>query len=306
MTAGNGPDWRGPGTALSAYAPSQPMFDVELGKIFLTMRSVLGISLWDMARRVGAEPTVIADLEAGALSALPPWPELTRLVDAYAAATGIDQQPILARLLRTQAPVESGNDPRIAQAPRTITVQPPSQGGPRGYYPQATAGQVPGMQARLSGPIPDSAFVPPNKTERAAVSAVPTEARRAIPGPRSVLDSAGLAANVEVVAAKSDLQEQVVRAVRSVLRGVHRVLLRRAVGFTGLVVLPGIVMLTAWAIPAVLYSVLAPLPSVVAQPLQAGVNQLVAAFAPEREGLTWIDIGDPRLRKTDRLAHRAR
>jgi hypothetical protein len=304
-------DWRVPSPAASAFAPppAQPLFDVELGKIFLSMRTLLGISLWDMARRVGAEPTVIADLEAGALSALPPWPELTRLVDAYASATGIDQQPILVRLLCTQAPVANGSDQRPLLAPRTITVEPPASGwSPVSQPLTQTAWSAPGGQG---GPIPESAFMPRAGTERTVVSTVPTAARRPMPGDRSPSRTPAIAPNIEVVTARPGLrnyglQLRLARSARSTLRGTQRLLQRRVVGLTGLVLLPALIVMSARLFPAILYSVLAPLPAVVATPLHSGINQLVAAFAPEREGLTWIDIGDARLRKADRLPERTR
>jgi hypothetical protein len=296
-----------PGPAVGGFAPPAPLplFDVELGKIFLTMRSLLGISLWDMARRVEADPTIIANLEAGALSAMPPWPELTRLVDAYAQVTGIDQQPILARLLRTQVSVNPGGEQRALPAPQTITL--PAQAASAGMQRWPSD---PGNASWHGGPIPDAAFQVVGQVartiERTSVSAVPTQARRVIADTRSSVHAVALAPTLEVVTAPAGLRQHLLRAVRSTLRGGQRVLRRQAAALGFLVVLPGLIVLAARSYPATLYSVVAPLPSVVALPLHTGVNQLVAAFAPEREGLVWIDIGDPRLRKTNRLPERAR
>ena len=296
MMASDAAGWRAPGTAVSGFAP-QPapaLFDTELGQIFLRMRNLLGVSLWDMARLVSAEPTVIADLEAGALSALPAWPELTRLVDAYAVQTGINPQPIFARLMRTLG--GSTNAPALPHpgAQRTITLQP--------LGPQA--GQHPSHAH--AAPIPASAFVPMAVGPQTVVSQVPTGARRSMPGGRSVLQAPALAAHAEIVTTRRGAGDRFKRGANSTWRGLRRALRRRMLGLIVLVGLPVLLVVTARLFPIALYGLLAPLPAVVAGPFKMGADQLVGALAPQAEGLTWIDIGDPRLRKADRLPERAR
>lgn len=290
--------WGGDGVGVTGLSPASatPSFDAELGQIFIRMRNLLGISLWDMARRVGAEPTVIADLEAGALNALPPWPELTRLVDAYAAAAGVDHQPILARLLRTQIPVGASTAAGAAQFPKTITVNHP-QPAPRAALTYA------GMSA---APIPDTAFVTRTETPRTEVSIVPTAARRTMPGQRAQAHTPARAVNAEFVPSSGSPRIEVPRALGSTWRGFKR-FARRQLTMTGvLIFLPSLLLVLAWQVPATLYAILSPLPPVVANPLKLGTDFLVTTLAPSREGLTWIDIGDPRLRKSDRLPDRAR
>jgi hypothetical protein len=296
MIARDAAGWRAPGTAMSGFAPqpSPPLFDTELGQIFLRMRTLLGVSLWDMARLVGAEPTVIADLEAGALSALPPWPELTRLVDAYAAQTGINAQPIFARLMRTLAGTPHAPAVPQAGAQRTITLQP--MGAQAGYS----------ASHAHAAPIPASAFVPLADGPRTVVSTVPTGARRPMPNGRSVLQAPALAANAEIVTTRRGVSQRFKRGANSTWRGLRRALRRRLLGLIVLVGLPVLLVATARLFPVALYGLLAPLPAVVAAPFKMGADQLVGALAPQAEGLTWIDIGDPRLRKADRLPERAR
>jgi hypothetical protein len=289
--------WRTPGSAMSGFGPqpNQPLFDTELGQIFLRMRNLLGISLWDMARLVGAEPTVIADLEAGSLSALPPWPELTRLVEAYAGQTGINPQPIFARLLQSQGP-PPGTGAQPALAPRTITVQP---------APHSHAMTNQGRSLHLA-PIPDAAFMPVSEATRTVVSAVPTAARRTMPGTRQITQSPAFATTAEIVVPRRGPRNRISRGAHSTWRGIQRIMRRRVLGLICLVALPALLMLTARLFPTALYGLVSPLPSVLATPLKLGTDHLVAAFSPEHDGLTWIDIGDPRLRKSDRLPERAR
>ena len=63
----------------------------------------------------------------------------------------------------------------------------------------------------------------------------------------------------------------------------------------------GLFAITARQFPLVLYATVAPFPSVIATPLRGAIDHAVMFLAPVREGLAWIDIGDPRARKADRL-----
>ena len=58
--------------------------------------------------------------------------------------------------------------------------------------------------------------------------------------------------------------------------------------------------------PAPMYRAIALLPDSVAGPARAGMDSFVLLSAPRREGLRWIDVGDPQLRKVDKLPTRAR
>jgi hypothetical protein len=53
------------------------------------------------------------------------------------------------------------------------------------------------------------------------------------------------------------------------------------------------------------YSALATLPKQVGQPLRSTYDQVLAALAPRRDGLRWIDSDRPQSRKTDKLPKEA-
>jgi helix-turn-helix protein len=59
-------------------------------------------------------------------------------------------------------------------------------------------------------------------------------------------------------------------------------------------------------VPGPIYKALILLPPSVAEPTRAGLDLLVLYSAPRREGLRWIDVGDPRLRKVDKLRTKPR
>jgi transcriptional regulator with XRE-family HTH domain len=55
------------------------------------------------------------------------------------------------------------------------------------------------------------------------------------------------------------------------------------------------------AAPAPLYVAAKRLPDPLAGYARAGLDQFVHFTAPQRDGLRWIDVGNPQLRKTDKL-----
>ena len=52
------------------------------------------------------------------------------------------------------------------------------------------------------------------------------------------------------------------------------------------------------------YQAIALLPMPIAGPVRAGVDYLVGLTMPSRDGLTWIEVNDPRSRKADKLPSR--
>jgi hypothetical protein len=58
--------------------------------------------------------------------------------------------------------------------------------------------------------------------------------------------------------------------------------------------------------PGPLYRAISLLPQSLAGPARAGLDNFVLYSAPRRDGLKWIDVGEPRLRKVDKLSTKAR
>jgi hypothetical protein len=54
-------------------------------------------------------------------------------------------------------------------------------------------------------------------------------------------------------------------------------------------------------VPAATYRVMSVLPQVVRGPARAGLDQLMLLTATRYDGLRWVDVGDPRVRKADKL-----
>jgi hypothetical protein len=62
----------------------------------------------------------------------------------------------------------------------------------------------------------------------------------------------------------------------------------------------GVAILTQVA-PGAIYRAVGLLPGLIGSPARAGLDRVMLLTAPTREGLRWIEVGDPRLRKADKL-----
>jgi transcriptional regulator with XRE-family HTH domain len=193
--------------------------DPQIAHFFRNMRTATRLSRDAIARRLATTPATIEDLELGAVSALPRWPETVRIVRGYCELLRLDPEPLLWRI---QQLLHAGNDP------------PPS---------------------RPVGPPP-----PALRKER----------------PRAA-------------------------APRRRRRGFRKLMILSMPP----VVVAGLLYLATTA-PAPFYRLLALLPRSAAAPARAVLDALVLYSAPRRDGLRWIDIGDPRLRKVDKLPAKRR
>lgn len=61
------------------------------------------------------------------------------------------------------------------------------------------------------------------------------------------------------------------------------------------------VFYVAQSVPGPIYRAIGLLPAPVAGAARAGMDSLVLYSAPRRDGLRWVDVGDPQLRKGDKL-----
>jgi hypothetical protein len=123
----------------------RPAADPTLAAIFRTMRTVVGGSEVDVARRLGTDVAVIMDLEAGLIDALPPWPQTSRMIERYGALAGVDVTAVLSAMARMQPPPP----PReLALAPITSVTRPQPAPMPQAGPPRTQ----PASQRRLVAP----------------------------------------------------------------------------------------------------------------------------------------------------------
>lgn len=239
--------------------------DPQLAAVFRQMRAVSGLNEAQLARQLGTDISVVMDLESGAVDSLPSWPETVRIVSRYSNIAHIDTRPLLARLMQLQR-----RETPITAPPRAL---------------------VP-----FSVPAPGSiAQVPVTATYTAQHAAARVPTRRDGPTVRAraaatdVLDEDGEEElSVEEAAAARRLRRR--RRTRAIAAAVTPLLMLVAV------------LIVAQSAPRQLYALTAPLPRVLQTPIKGVVDFAVWQSAPVVDGLRWVDAGDPRLRKADRLA----
>jgi hypothetical protein len=210
--------------------PGSPGGDPQIGHIFKNMRAAVRATREALARRLATSVATIEDLENGAVSALPHWPETVRIVRAYCELLRLDPEPLLWRLQQllnhhSLDPVEVAADRAAAAGPPPLVLR--------------------GRRARESAPVD--------------------------------------------------------RSPRRRGRGLRRLVVLGALP----AVVAGFAYLTVVA-PAVGYRAIRLLPPPMAEHAKKALDTIVLHSAPRREGLKWIDVGDPRLRRGDKLQTKAR
>ena len=88
---------------------------------------------------------------------------------------------------------------------------------------------------------------------------------------------------------------------RSASGGRRRRRARRMFAFSAPIVIAAAALYFAQAAPAPIYRAIAMLPYPVEGGVRAVMDNIMLFSAPRRDGLRWIDVGDPRLRKVDKL-----
>lgn len=157
--------------------------DRELAVIFAEMRRASGVSKEQIAGRLATSVAMVDALEEGALSRLPEWNEVKRIVTAYAAQLGLDSRPILRRIQGRLGVADQavGADPAPASGqppstPRTAAAAPAPASGP----PQPPAGPPMPPSAKAS---PSSAPPRPGPQQAQRTEAPSSEPRRGQPQP---------------------------------------------------------------------------------------------------------------------------
>jgi hypothetical protein len=246
----------------------------EAAQLFRGLRSVLKLTLEGVADRLSTGPHIIEALESGRIDALPHWPETQRLVCAYTDLAGCDPAPVLAVL---KAEIERRNEVlRAALVEVQHKTVPPS--------PAAVVAQLDKpVNVEAQGQEPPSG--PRWRKGRGG---------RPVPVGRQVEGSATQAPHRKVRASLAGLSRPIEFGASAVKasRGIR-------VGLIG----SGLVLILVMALcqPGLINLVSTRLPDPMARGLRSVHDYLLLRLAPEREGLRWIEVDDPRARRTDKL-----
>ena len=209
-----------PRRAAARVASAPAGGDVQLGRIFHSMRVSMKASRETIARRLAIAVATIDTFESGAVAAFPHWRETERIVRTYCELLRLDPEPILWRI-RSQLPALA--------AP----ARPPA---PTSSRPLPLIARASGLAGRLP--------------------------KRPMLGRRPNRLVLGLSASVALA----------------------------AVGACVTLLAPGQA-----------YRAMGALPQALRGPARAGLDQLMLLTATRYDGLRWVDVGDPRVRKADKL-----
>jgi hypothetical protein len=131
-------------------------YDAEVAELCRDLRAATALSEMDLAARLGTRADVVQALEQGAIYALPPWTETSRVVKAYGGLLNLDVQPLLRRIY---AQIEAGIvelQPR--HMPEVPTMTPPSE--PDYSYAPSNAGGASPNPLDIPWPPPSQAPQP--------------------------------------------------------------------------------------------------------------------------------------------------
>ncbi len=95
-------------------------YDAEVADLFRDLRAASNLSEADLAATLATRLEVVQALEQGALYALPPWPETSRVVNSYGLLLNLDVRPLLRRIYAQIEPSSMGQDPYAMAEARPV------------------------------------------------------------------------------------------------------------------------------------------------------------------------------------------
>jgi hypothetical protein len=102
-------------------------YDAEVAELFRDLRAASNLSEADLAATLATRTEVVQALEQGALYALPPWPETSRVVNSYGLLLNLDVRPLLRRIYAQVEPSSTGQDSYAAAESRPEPQAAPSR-----------------------------------------------------------------------------------------------------------------------------------------------------------------------------------
>lgn len=267
----------------------------EAGILFRRIREVAGLSLVQTAQRLHTFPSVIDALERGEFDRLPPWPETVVVVSGYTALAGIDPRPVLAA-------IRAGLDHKIIDVQASDV---PSVPGRPALQRPALQKALPSKQLPPRRPLPTQAQAAP----AANVAAPAAKATAANAEPRGAIlrQSASnarlslhLLTNFAVLAAGQRLSPLVARTMALPVLARVAPPWRMPVALSLAVTLPlAAIVIFGGSNP--LHAAVSSLPAPISGAYRSVEDYVLRSLATEKNGLVWIEVSDPRTRKTDKL-----
>lgn len=258
--------------------------DQQLGAIFRQMRAVVGMNEVGVARLLGTDLSVVMDLEAGIGEGLPAWPELVRIVERYGAIAGVDPSPLITRLMQISVPPATSRPAMMPRPPSVVAIAP-----------------VPALAERFAPPP----LVPAARLHPVAPPSSRDADRRLRSSPQvqqpTVLAKYAGDRRAQPAAVDAEVVEA---AVGHIVPRARRRWVAKAAGPLAVVVLLVGLYPAVMQLPRVAYASIGYFPARLQGSVRNVIDLAVLQTAAVRDGLRWVDVGDPRVRKTDRLKTR--
>jgi hypothetical protein len=250
-------------------------------RLFVDARRVLGLTEFELARRLGTEGRVVLALEQARFEYLPPWPETVRIVSAYLHGLGMDPRPVLHALAQD---IERQRAAFLASSSAAMPAHPATA-----YQTPQSSHAMPATQVHDYDDEDDDEDAP-GHGRLAAV--------------RAKIGSWGTAVSSGVRSAVSPVSRLSAARFRdaSVRQGADpRALGRRKARRAAFGIGAPLLVALAVANADIVRSATSMLPKPVSRALVSAADQVRTQFAPVRDGLRWIEVDDPRSRRGDKL-----
>lgn len=271
-------------TAAHRHTPPVSAELAEVTRLLTGIREAHGLSRVELAARIGADAAVIVALEAGDLRHLPVWPETRRIVDQWVAGAGLDPRPALSALAAALEALGKPVDRSSPQAVAEALTQSTRSARRNTANTGDRAGEIPLPRTRGAsspGRLTAAAAPPAISQTATVVERPPRLLRLPLPSTGSVLAAMRMP--------RPSLARLAVGLPPSrPLRWAAMVVILAALG-------------TSATQTRVVAGALSSLPAPAGDAVRSITDFIAVHFAPVRSGHRWIDVGDPRTRRADKL-----
>lgn len=270
-------------------------------QLLVGVRRSLGLSLDELAGRLGILPMLAAAFEQGRLESLPPWPQTADIVQRWIGLAGIDPAPALSEFRNAMASARpSRTDRDIADGLVALAARSRGAGGPVDPAPTREAARIArdDTEARIAAVARVLGRQAQPAPSAQAAPMTPSQTAHEPPVDGSSTSSSRLAHWRDRWRRgwpKAGSGADALPAAEST-RGGGRPWRLAASAALLLFMLGGAAFNTSVRAAAV-----SALPEPAGRAVRSFSDFLAEYFAPVREGHRWIDVADPRSRRGDKL-----
>ena len=256
----------------------------QAGELFRRIRQMAGLSLLQLAHRLHTTAAVIDALERGDVERLPPWPETVVVVSGFTALAGVDPRPVLAAIheglnvkIVDASPIPAAGRRARPERPMPFAqnVAPSMRSAPKASAPRASSPRTSGRAEVASRPAAGL---------RQSISGAASRAQALTVKMALTTKMAPLAARASAFAKVSSLKRP----------------LRMPVVLSLAVTVP-LALIVSFGSGGSLQAAVSVLPAPLSLAVRKVEDYVLRTRAVEKNGMMWIEVDDPRSRKTGKL-----